>query len=60
MHFFSLPKAAGVLLMVSGGKIKAQSVEYMDIACEIKDDIVVHPFAFRTHTHSLGNYHRAG
>jgi len=26
----------------------------METACEIDEDVVIHPFAFRTHTHKLG------
>jgi len=48
------PKAAGVLLMGTGGRIKANSVEHMDSACKLSEDKVIHPFAFRTHTHALG------
>ncbi|XP_045609532.1 peptidylglycine alpha-hydroxylating monooxygenase isoform X2 [Procambarus clarkii] len=48
------PKAAGVLLMGTGGRINPNSVEYMETACTINEDKVIHPFAFRTHTHALG------
>ncbi|XP_069941434.1 peptidylglycine alpha-hydroxylating monooxygenase isoform X1 [Cherax quadricarinatus] len=48
------PKAAGVLLMGTGGRINPNSVEYMETACTITEDKVIHPFAFRTHTHALG------
>ena len=51
---YSQPKAAGVLLMGTGGRIKANSVEHMDSACKLSEDKVIHPFAFRTHTHALG------
>jgi hypothetical protein len=30
-------------------------VEVFEVACKIEQDIVMHPFAFRTHTHKLGN-----
>ncbi|KAL7646750.1 UNVERIFIED_CONTAM: hypothetical protein RMT77_002005 [Armadillidium vulgare] len=49
-----LPKVAGVLLMGTGGRILPHSIEYMETACTINENIVIHPFAFRTHTHSLG------
>jgi hypothetical protein len=29
-------------------------VEVFEVACKIQQDIVMHPFAFRTHTHKLG------
>ncbi|KAK2718647.1 hypothetical protein QYM36_005852 [Artemia franciscana] len=48
------PKAAGVLLMGTGGRIKANSIEYMETSCTINENKVIHPFAFRTHTHALG------
>nr|CAG4648544.1 EOG090X0318 [Polyphemus pediculus] len=48
------PKAAGVLLMGTAGRVPANSVEYMETACKIGEDKVIHPFAFRTHTHALG------
>ena len=51
---FSQPKTAGVLLMATGGRIKANSVEHMDTACKLSENKVIHPFAFRTHTHALG------
>lgn len=50
------PKAAGVLLMGTGGRINPNSVEYMETACTIQEDKVIHPFAFRTHTHALGQW----
>lgn len=50
----SQPKSAGVLLMGTGGRISANSVEYMETACKINEDKVIYPFAFRTHTHALG------
>ncbi|KAI9557290.1 hypothetical protein GHT06_017115 [Daphnia sinensis] len=48
------PKSAGVLLMGTGGRVPANSVEYMETACKINEDKVIYPFAFRTHTHALG------
>merc|ERR550534_743272 len=48
------PRAAGVLLMATGGRILPNSVEYMEVECQIDEDKVIHPFAFRTHTHALG------
>jgi hypothetical protein len=29
-------------------------VEVFEVACKIQQDIVMHPFAFRTHAHKLG------
>jgi hypothetical protein len=50
------PKAAGVFLLGTNGYIRPKSTEYMESACTINEDKVIHPFAFRTHTHSLGIY----
>lgn len=49
-----MPKLAGVLLLGTGGIIKEMSTEHMETACRISEDKILHPFAFRTHTHQLG------
>lgn len=49
-----MPKLAGVILLGTGGMIRKFSTEYMETACPITEDKIVHPFAFRTHTHQLG------
>ena len=51
-----LPKTAGVLLMGTGGSAPAHSTTYFETSCDIEDSRVIHPFAFRTHTHSLGEF----
>ncbi|KAF0306544.1 Peptidylglycine alpha-hydroxylating monooxygenase [Amphibalanus amphitrite] len=48
------PKAAGVMLLGTGGFIFPKTTQYMETACDIEEDKVIHPFAFRTHTHALG------
>jgi len=48
------PKSAGVLLLATGGRILPRSVEFMEVECAVEEDKVLHPFAFRTHTHALG------
>jgi peptidylglycine monooxygenase len=48
------PKTAGVLLLETDGAMAPHSMEVFETACEIKQDIVMHPFAFRTHAHKLG------
>ena len=48
------PKTAGVLLLGTGGSAPAHSTTYFETACQIQDSRAIHPFAFRTHTHSLG------
>ena len=49
-----LPRTAGVLLLGTGGSAPPHSTTYFETACEIEDERTIHPFAFRTHTHSLG------
>lgn len=49
-----MPRSAGVYLLGTGGSIPPKSVEYMETACELREDIVMHPFAFRTHAHTHG------
>lgn len=48
------PKAAGVYLLGTAGAINPKSTEFMESACAMDENKVIHPFAFRTHTHSLG------
>jgi peptidylglycine monooxygenase len=47
-------KRAGVLLLGTAGSIPARSIEHMETTCLIEEPLVLHPFAFRTHTHKLG------
>jgi len=56
IHFTKEPmnKLAGVLLLGSSGMIAPMKTEYMETACEINEKKTVYPFAYRTHTHSLG------
>lgn len=49
-----LTKLAGVLLLGTSGEIAPMKVEYMETACTINEDKLIYPFAYRTHTHSLG------
>jgi peptidylglycine monooxygenase len=53
-HVGRLEKEAGVLLLGTGGSIQPMSVEKMETSCMINEKKVLHPFAYRTHTHSLG------
>nr|XP_006812439.1 PREDICTED: peptidyl-glycine alpha-amidating monooxygenase-like [Saccoglossus kowalevskii] len=49
------PKLAGVYLMAAYGTIPNTGKEvYQEVACLYEDKPTMHPFAFRTHTHSLG------
>lgn len=49
-----MPKQAGVLLLGTGGMIPPMKTEYMEVACDIKEQKTIYPFAYRTHTHALG------
>ncbi|VDN05819.1 unnamed protein product [Thelazia callipaeda] len=49
-----LPKRASTLLMVTGGKLAMHKKESFEAACLVDEDIELHPFAFRTHTHRHG------
>ena len=48
------PRVAGVLLLGTGGMTPPHATTYFETACEVEDDRDIHPFAFRTHTHKLG------
>lgn len=47
-------KQAGVFLLGTAGIVPPKSEEHMEVACEMNEDKIIHPFAFRVHTHSLG------
>lgn len=50
-------RLAGVYLLLTGGDIPAGQIEYLETACRMEDmpdEVEIHPFAFRTHTHTLG------
>lgn len=49
-----LNKLAGVLLLGTSGAIPPMKTEKMETVCQIKEKKTIHPFAYRTHTHSLG------
>jgi len=49
-----MPKSAGVVLMATDGVIPAHSTEKLETACIVDEDVEIHPFAFRTHTHKIG------
>lgn len=56
IHYTTEPmsKLAGVLLLGTSGIISPMKTEYMETACEINEKKIIYPFAYRTHTHSLG------
>ena len=49
-----MPRTAGVLLLGTSGSMPAHSTTYFETSCAVEDKREVHPFAFRTHTHSMG------
>jgi len=48
------PRTAATLLVVTGGEIQPKSTEQLEAACVVDEPVVMHPFAFRTHTHRHG------
>lgn len=48
------PKEAATLLLVTGGAMAPNAEETFETACVISEDVSIHPFAFRTHTHRHG------
>merc|ERR1711992_20814 len=49
-----LPRSAGVYYSGTSGRFPAQTTSYSEAACELNTNEVIHPFAFRVHTHGLG------
>lgn len=49
-----LKKQAGVIVLGTGGGVPPQSLQNMEAACRIQEKKTIYPFAYRTHTHSLG------
>uniref|UniRef100_U5EW08 peptidylglycine monooxygenase n=1 Tax=Corethrella appendiculata TaxID=1370023 RepID=U5EW08_9DIPT len=49
-----MQKLAGVLLLGTSGVIAPNKIEHMETICTIKENKTIYPFAYRTHTHSLG------
>ncbi|KAL4713924.1 hypothetical protein ACJJTC_015578 [Scirpophaga incertulas] len=47
-------RQAGVILLGTGGVVAPNRVEHMETACTMSEHKIIHPFAFRTHTHGLG------
>ena len=48
------PQTAGVILLGTGGMAPGHTPTFFETACSVDDPRPIHPFAFRTHTHSLG------
>lgn len=57
LHYTDKPKEklAGVVLLGTGGVISPHSQTNMETECRIRENKIIYPFAYRTHTHSLGN-----
>lgn len=47
-------KLAAVVLLGTGGRIPPHSKTYMESECTVTEKKTIYPFAYRTHTHSLG------
>ncbi|XP_028966675.1 probable peptidylglycine alpha-hydroxylating monooxygenase 1 [Galendromus occidentalis] len=47
-------RRAGVYLLGTGGIMPRKKETHLETACKIDQDITMYPFAFRTHTHKLG------
>jgi len=45
---------AGVYLLGTSGSIAPRKTVHMESACRIMENKTIYPFAYRTHTHSLG------
>lgn len=50
----SLPNLASVWFSATNGQILPGQEEHFDAACQITDNVVMYPFAYRTHAHKLG------
>jgi peptidylglycine monooxygenase len=48
------PKSAGVYRTATFGRFPPHKTTKSEAACQLETDIVLHPFAFRVHTHALG------
>lgn len=56
-HLYRLQKQAGVYLLATNGMIPPQSIEHMETSCPLYETgKVIHPFAYRVHTHELGKF----
>ena len=48
------PKIAGVLRTEAAGTYPAMTTTYNEAACQLTEDLVIHPFRYEVHTHNLG------
>jgi peptidylglycine monooxygenase len=51
---------AGVVLLGTGGAIPPMSVTNMETECAVTEKKAIYPFAYRTHTHTLGKMTYSG
>ncbi|XP_022176831.1 peptidylglycine alpha-hydroxylating monooxygenase [Myzus persicae] len=50
-----LDKQAGVYLLATNGRVPPNAIEHMETSCPLFEiGKVIHPFAYRVHTHELG------
>ncbi|XP_032666055.1 peptidylglycine alpha-hydroxylating monooxygenase isoform X2 [Odontomachus brunneus] len=56
LHYTTHPlnKLAGVILLGTGGTIAPRKITHMETSCLMTEKKTIYPFAYRTHTHSLG------
>ncbi|KAF7634113.1 Peptidylglycine alpha-hydroxylating monooxygenase [Meloidogyne graminicola] len=48
------PRIAGTLLLATDGRMAPKKTEQLEVACVVDEDVELHPFAFRVHTHRHG------
>lgn len=49
-----IEKRSGVLVLGTSGELPPKETVHMESSCYIDEPVELHPFAFRTHTHKLG------
>lgn len=54
LNFFTYIQTEHDVTIFKNSPCSYYIVEVFEVACKIKQDIVIHPFAFRTHAHKLG------
>ena len=48
------PRTAATLLLATDGHMPAKKTEQLEVACVVDEQVELHPFAFRVHTHRHG------
>ena len=56
IHYTNVPKpkSAGVYMTVTQGRFPPRKTTKAEAACRLHTNLTLHPFAFRVHTHALG------